>query len=107
MAPMQAGETAAFFRLESTLVARGACSAAAYIAANGAGFAERARRLGQVALTTPIYSVLGQSDRVLANRLAYLALRNMSEDRIAELCEEYFRDILRPHVLQSGVDLIR
>ena len=104
---MQAGETAAFFRVESTLIARGACSAAAYIAANGAGLAERALRLGQVALATPIYSVLGQSDRVLANRLAYLALRNMSEDRVAELAEEYFSEILRPRVLQSGVDLLR
>src|SRR5262245_38349238 len=99
--------TAAFFRIEGTLIARGACSAAAYFAANGAGFAERAFKLGQVALTTPLYSVLGQSDRVLANRLAYLPLRNMSEDRVAELAEEYVEGVLRPGVLQGGLDLVR
>lgn len=99
--------TAAFFRIEGTLVARGACSAAAYFAANGAGFAERAWKLGQVALTAPIYSVLGQSDRVLANRLAYLPLRDMSEDRVAVLAEEYFDGVLRERVLQGGVELMR
>jgi HAD superfamily phosphoserine phosphatase-like hydrolase len=104
---MQAAETAAFFRIEGTLVGRGACSAAAYLAANGAGLAERAFRLGQVALTAPVYSVLGQSDRVLANRLAYLPLRKMSEDRIAELAEEYWQDLLRERLLQSGIDLLR
>lgn len=104
---MKASKTAAFFRVESTLVARGACSAAAYFAGNGAGFAERALKLGQVALTAPFYSVLGQSDRVLANRLAYLALRNMSEDRVAELAEEYVEGVLRERILQGGVDLLR
>jgi phosphoserine phosphatase len=104
---MQASETAAFFRIEATLVSRGACSAAAYLAANGAGLAERAFRLGQVALTAPVYSVLGQSDRVLANRLAYLPLRNMSEDRVAELADEYWHDLLRERLLQSGIDLLR
>lgn len=104
---MQAPETAAFFRIESTLIARGACAATAYMAANGPRLAERALRLGQVALTVPVYSLLGQSDRVLANRLAYLSLRNLSEDRVAELAEEYVQEILRPRVLQSGVDLLR
>lgn len=99
--------TAAFFRIEGTLIARGACSAAAYFAANRAGFAERAWKLGQVALTAPIYSVLGQTDRVLANRLAYLPLRDMSEDRVAVLAEEYFDGVLRDRVLQGGVELMR
>ncbi len=99
--------TAAFFRVEGTLVRRGAISAAAYFAAGGAGFAERAFKLGQVALTAPVYSLLGQNDRTLANRLAYLPLRNMGEDRIAELAEEYFEDILRERVLEGGVELMR
>jgi phosphoserine phosphatase len=104
---MGVSNTAAFFRVESTLIARGASSATAYFAANGAGFADRALKLGQVALTAPVYSILGQSDRVLANRLAYLPLRGMSEDRIAVLAEEYFDGILRERVLPQGADLLR
>ncbi|MFI5306451.1 MAG: HAD family hydrolase [Polyangiales bacterium] len=104
---MTSSNTAAFVRIEGPLVGAGACSAAAYFAANCAGFAERAFKLGQVALTTPLYSLLGQSDRVLANRLAYLPLRDMSEDRVAELAEEYFEGVLRDRVLQGGVELLR
>ena len=98
---------AVFFRAEGTLVSRGTVSAAAHFAANGAGFRERALRLGHVALTAPVYGVLGQSDRNLANRLAYLALRNMTEDRIAVLAEEYFEDMLKHRVLQGGLELLR
>lgn len=97
----------AFFRVEGTLVKPGVVSAAAYFAANGAGFAERALRLSHVALTGSLYGFLGQSDRVLANRLAYLGVRNMSEDRMAVLAQEYVEDILRPRLLLGGLDLLR
>lgn len=100
-------DTVAFVRVEGTLVAGGACSAAAYFAANAAGFGERARKLGQVALTAPFYALLGQSDRVLANRLAYLPLRNLSEDRISELAEEYFEGVVKERLLQGGIELLR
>ena len=66
---------AVFIRIEGVLTARGVRAAAAYFAANAAGLRERALRLGHLAWTAPVYEVLGQSDRVLANRLAYLALR--------------------------------
>lgn len=103
----QRGATAAFFRVEGTLLARGAVSLAAYCAANQARLGDRFMRLGQLAMTAPLYAVLGQSDRVLANRLAYLALRGMSEDRIAVLAEEYFEQILKERVLKGGLELIR
>jgi phosphoserine phosphatase len=98
---------AVFVRVEGVLTAKGACSAAAYMAANAAGLRERALRLGHVALAAPLYEVLGQSDRVLANRLTYLALRSMSEDRITELADEYWQNVLQRHVMQSGVELLR
>ncbi|MGD8862569.1 MAG: haloacid dehalogenase-like hydrolase [Myxococcales bacterium] len=107
MPDTQHAATAAFFRVEGTLVSRGAISAAAYFAAGAASFGERALRLGHVALAAPVYSVLGQSDRTLANRLTYLALRNMGEDRIAELAEEYYADVLRERILEGGLDLMR
>ncbi len=100
-------QSAVFVRAEGVLLARGARAAAAYFAANAAGFGERALRLGHLAWASPVYEVLGQSDRVLANRLAYLALRGMSEDRIAELAQEYFDNILRERILEGGLELIR
>jgi phosphoserine phosphatase len=100
-------QQAVFARVEGVLLAKGVRTAAAYFAANAAGFKERALRLGSLALSAPAYQWLGQTDRVLANRLAYLSLRNMSEDRIAELAEEYWETILKKGILRDGVELLR
>jgi phosphoserine phosphatase len=100
-------QKAVFARVEGVLLAKGVRSAAAYFAANAPGLRERALRLGHVALTAPAYQWLGQTDRVLANRLAYLSLRNLSEDRIAELSEEYWSTILRKEILNDGVELLK
>jgi phosphoserine phosphatase len=93
--PMKKTTTVAFVRVEGTLVDRGVLSASAYIASNGQGLSERLFRLGQVALTVPVYSLLGQNDRVLANRLAFVAARGMSED------------ILKERLLDSGIELLK
>jgi phosphoserine phosphatase len=100
-------QKAVFARVEGVLLAKGVRSAAAYFAANAPGLRERALRLGHVALTAPAYQWLGQTDRVLANRLAYLSLRNLSEDRITELSEEYWSTILRKEILNDGVELLK
>jgi len=98
---------AAFFRVEGTLVSRGVLAASAYLAANGQGMKERLLRLGGLAIATPVYSVLGQADRTMANRLAYLPFRRMSEDRISVLGGEYFDDVLKDKLLERGIDLLK
>jgi phosphoserine phosphatase len=100
-------KTAAFFRVEGTLVDRGALAAAAYFASNGQGFAERALRVSALALGAPLYGFLAQNDRTLATRAAYVALRHMSEDRIAELGQEYFDDMLEERVYERGRELVK
>lgn len=54
----------------------------------------------------PWYGILGQTDRTLATRLAYVSARDMSEDRIAILCREYFDSVLWPSLLEDGVELL-
>lgn len=100
-------QKAVFARVEGVLLAKGARSAAAYFAANAPGLRERVLRLGHIALTAPAYQWLGQTDRVLANRLAYLSLRNLTEDRIAELADEYWSTILRKEIYHDGVELLK
>ena len=104
---MNSRRTAAFFRVEGPLVSRGTLAASAYIAANGRNLADRARRLGALALSAPVFGLLGQNDRTTANRMAWMSLRHMTEDRVAVLGEEYVGDSLKSHVLQSGVELVR
>lgn len=98
--------TAAFFRVEGALIPDSVLAASAYVAANAPGFGERVFRLGQVALSAPVYAFLGQTDRVLANRIAYLPYRNLSEDRIVLLAQEYFDDVLKDKILERGLELL-
>jgi fatty acyl-CoA reductase len=100
-------ETAAFFRVEGPLVSRGALAASAYFASNAQGFKERALRVSALALGAPVFGFLAQRDRTLATRAAYAALRHMSEDRIVELADEYYDDVLAEHVYDRGRELVR
>jgi phosphoserine phosphatase len=100
-------ETAAFFRVEGVLVDRGALAASAYFASNAQGFTERAVRIGALALGAPLYSFLANTDRTLATRAAYAALRHMSEDRVGELADEYYRDVLEERIYERGRELIK
>ncbi len=100
-------ETAAFFRVEGVLVDRGALAASAYFASNAQGFTERAVRIGALALGAPLYSFLANSDRTLATRAAYAALRHMSEDRVGELADEYYSDVLKERIYERGRELVK
>ena len=104
---MPTTETAAFFRVEGTLVDRGALAASAYFASNAQGFTERAFRVGALALGAPLYGFLAQRDRTLATRAAYAALRHMSEDRVGELADEYYEDVLKERIYERGRELVK
>jgi phosphoserine phosphatase len=104
---MNRAHTAAFFRAEGVLVSRGVVHSALFMASQRAGMRERALRFGQAALAAPVLGLLGQNDRVFGNRLVHLAYRDMTEDRIVVLAEEYVEDVLKEKVLDSGVELLR
>jgi phosphoserine phosphatase len=96
----------AVFRVEGTLVSRGSLACSAYFAANGQGFRERALRLGQVALASPLLGLLRQADGTTTQRAAFAACRGMSEDRLVVLAEEFRADHLEKSVMESGLDLL-
>jgi phosphoserine phosphatase len=100
-------QTAAFFRVEGTLVDRGALAASAYFASNAQGFTERAFRIGALALGAPLYGLFSQRDPTLATRAAYAALRHMSEDRIIELAAEYYEEVLSERIYERGRELVK
>lgn len=104
---MSATNTAAFFRAEGTLISSGVLQAAAYMASQRPGMRERLLRFGQTALAAPIYGVLGQNDRTLGNRVAHLSYRDITEDRVVILAEEYVEDMLRQKILDSGLELMK
>ena len=104
---MNSEHVVAYVRAENALFKRGALSLAAYLAANGQSFTERALRLGQLALTGPALGLLGQTDRKMANRATYVPLRGMSEDRLRLLAAEYADEVLQNQVRSEGVDLLK
>ncbi len=104
---MSEKNTAAFFRAEGTLISSGVLQAAAYMASQRAGMRERLLRFGQAALAAPIYGVLGQNDRTLGNRVAHLSYRDISEDRVVVLAEEYVEDVLKEKILDAGLELMK
>ncbi|MBX7080986.1 MAG: haloacid dehalogenase-like hydrolase [Nannocystaceae bacterium] len=104
---MSATHTAAFFRAEGVLVSSGVMHAAMFMAGQRAGMRERALRFGQALASVPVFGLLGQNDRTLGNRVAHLCYRDMTEDRVVVLAEEYVEDVLLEKVLDSGVELLR
>jgi phosphoserine phosphatase len=107
-------KTAAFFRVEGTLLNRGALAASVWFTSKRGGFsgqrsavAERAFRTAALAVSAPLHGLLARSDPSLAMRAAYLPLRDLAEERIAELAEEYVRTVLLDLVYDQGRKLIR
>lgn len=103
---LEQGVAAAFVRVEGVLVERGALALTAFFAANVQRLRYRLLRMGQMAVTAPAHKIIGQSDRGLATRMAYLTCRGMSEDRVVVLAEE-FADTLADRILERGVELVR
>lgn len=97
----------AFVRVEGVLLRRGVLAGAAYVAANAEGLSGRLARLGQLAIGAPVVSLLGQTDRTTAGRIAHLPFRDLSEDRLAILGDEYFEEIVEPNILEGGRELIK
>ncbi len=99
--------SAAFFRVEGTLVARPRVPAAAYFSISGQAVAPRALRLGGWALAAGLSLGGPLKDRPLATRATWMGLRDMSADRLACLGEEYYEDHVLPKLKTSGLDLVR
>ena len=97
-------KTAAFVRVEGTVIGRPTVLSAGWLAANSQEMAHRVTRLGAVALSAPF--AFG-GDPTLATRMAWLGLRGMSEDRLVVLGEEYWATYLRDHLLVVGLDLVQ
>ncbi len=97
-----AASSAAFFRVEGTLLRRPTALTTAWFAANAQELGSRLLRLGGLAMAAP---VLG-ADPGLGRRLQWSALRGTSEDRLVVLGEEYYATWLKDAILPVGRDLL-
>ena len=98
---------AAFFRVEGTLVKRPSVAAAAWFTLNGRDVAERVTRLGGVALATGLRLSGALADQHVVQRMTWMGLRGMSEDRLVVLGRDYYDTYLEPKLSDVGLDLVR
>jgi len=99
--------SAAFYRVEGTLLARPTLAAAAYMAANAQGISKRIGRLSNVAAAAPFAFAGNLVTGSFGTRMLWAGLRGMSDDRVSVLAEEYYEEYVRDEVLDIGLELIR
>lgn len=97
---------AAFFRVEGALCARPRVAAPAWFTLNSQEITPRLTRLGGVALATGMNLVSPLQRGPAAQRLAWMGLRGMSEDRLAVLGGEYYEQHVLPHLKPIALDLL-
>lgn len=102
-----APRAAAFVRVEGTLLKRPTIAAAAYLAANAQGLGQRLTRLGNLALAAPFALSGSLAAGSTATRATWAGVRDMGEDRLHVLSEEYWEQYLEPNVREVGLDLIK
>jgi len=103
---MAEARSAAFFRVDGTLVRPATLSGPAYMALNAAEVASRIARLGGVAASVGLRLAGAVGDGHLAHRLAWMGTRGMSEDRLVVLGEEYYARFVLPALKPVGLELL-
>lgn len=98
--------TAAFLRVEETLLPRHAVRASLALATASPGLGERWGRLGALAAAAPLLAGLGVADRRLQARLCALHLRGLSADRVALLAPEAFAGLTAGDLRPGGLEVI-
>jgi len=99
--------SAAFYRVEGTLIARPTLAAAAYMAGNAQGISQRLGRLSNVAAAAPFAFAGNLVTGNFGTRMLWAGVRGMSDDRISVLAEEYYEEYIQGEVLDLGAELIR
>lgn len=103
---MQPAATAAFVRVEETLLPPHEALLAAFLTAHAPGTGARLRRVGALALSLPALGVLQQRDRARQRRLAGLHLRGLSADRVELLAAELYDRALAGRVRREGLAVV-
>ncbi|NOX59468.1 MAG: NAD-dependent epimerase/dehydratase family protein [Planctomycetes bacterium] len=92
-----------FWRLEGSLVSRGAIREVAFLAINCQTFFGRWTRLLGLGMLAPISVLISLIHQGWSQRIFFLVLRGISRDRLDVLGDEYFEYVLRPRLRADGV----
>lgn len=105
--PAAQGAEPIFWRVEGSLAELTAVRPVAYFTWNAHTFAERWGRRGGLFLQAMVRPVLYASHRAFATRVLHALLRDVSQDRLDLLGEEYFHYVLQQQLKPAGVERLR
>ena len=94
--------SAAFYDVDGTLIKTNIVHAFAFYAARHASLVESASSTVKTALSIPVFWAAGK----WFNEIFYRSYAGQSEDRLVELAEELFEDVIEPNIYPRAKDLI-
>jgi HAD superfamily phosphoserine phosphatase-like hydrolase len=104
---MSTTRSAAFFRVEGTLIGLPTTATALWLTAQVQAFSDRLLRLGTAILAAPLTLAGPWKDASLASRLAWMGLRGMSADRLETMAQTCWERLLAPRVKPVGRELVQ
>ena len=98
--------SAAFYDVDGTLIRINIVHTFAFYASRQPSLLESARRMVTTAASIPIFWAADKLSRKYFNEIFYRSYKGASEDRLVELSEELFEDVIRPNIFPRARDLI-
>ncbi len=97
---------AAFFDVDGTLIGTNVVHAYAYYAMNEGSLTGIVCRTLSTAARLPLFGALNLLDRKIFNELFYRSYEGLTEDRLLELTEDLFDDVIKDAIYPKAQDLI-
>jgi HAD superfamily hydrolase (TIGR01490 family) len=98
--------SAAFYDVDGTLIKINIVHAFAYYAARHSSLAASVRSSVKTALSLPVFWAADKLSRKWFNEIFYRSYEGASEDRLIELSEELFEDVIEPNIYPRARALI-
>src|SRR5688572_27554407 len=98
--------SAAFYDVDGTLIRINIVHTFAFYASRQPSLLESAKRMVTTAASIPIFWAADKLSRKWFNEIFYRSYAGASEDRLVELSEELFEDVIKPNLFPRAQDLI-
>lgn len=98
--------SAAFYDVDGTLIRINIVHSFAFYAAREPSLLTAARKWTATAVSLPLFWAADKVSRKLFNEVFYSLYKGMSEDRLVNLSEELFDEVIKPNIYPRARDLI-
>lgn len=98
---------AAFYDMDGTLVSTNLVHSYMFLARNEASLSRSVLKTVAGLAKLPAFLVADQLSRALFNELLYAGYAGAYQDRLLELAEEHFEDVLKPNIFPGVYELVQ